>query len=194
MICCRTICLTFTIVCGPIASHKKNSKEIELFNGLLRFFIRWRFDALALLLSPLCISMHNLISEYFALLWWKENVSVPLLQHSQYKISVIFMTGFTILYVTRIYHNLSFEIVGVLNKSKWQILLMFDAMLIHPSFSVCCVWSGLAAVVGGVFSNLAKSANAILSSPSKIGINLCELAPVNSPLTKYKIVDKVFGC
>lgn len=30
---------------------------------------------------------------------------------------------------------------------------------------------GLAAVVGGVFSNLANAANAILSSPSKIGIS-----------------------
>lgn len=32
--------------------------------------------------------------------------------------------------------------------------------------------AGLAAVVGGVFSNLANAANAILSSPSKIGITL----------------------
>lgn len=29
---------------------------------------------------------------------------------------------------------------------------------------------GIAAVVGGVFSNIASAANAILSSPSKIGI------------------------
>lgn len=31
---------------------------------------------------------------------------------------------------------------------------------------------GLAAVVGGVFSNLAKSANAILSSPNKLGTTM----------------------
>lgn len=42
-------------------------------------------------------------------------------------------------------------------------------ILIHLLFIFINTCLGLAGVVGGVFSNLANAANAILSSPSKLG-------------------------
>lgn len=56
--------------------------------------------------------------------------------------------------------------------------------------------SGLAAVVGGVFSNLANAANAILSSPSKIGITQlfvfllanCKIYTMNEP---FQITESI---
>lgn len=63
---------------------------------------------------------------------------------------------------------------------------------------------GLAAVVGGVFSNLASAANAILSSPSKIGTinfmimhSICALCNLNANISTYQCmqhcVTAVFG-
>lgn len=63
---------------------------------------------------------------------------------------------------SRMFYSICINMVtnNIVSKTKIIALLFF----------LCVILLGLAAVVGGVFSNLANAANAILSSPSKIGI------------------------
>lgn len=51
---------------------------------------------------------------------------------------------------------------------KWFFSIIFVLLNLY----YVCLLIGLAAVVGGVFSNLASAANAILSSPNKLGTKI----------------------